>query len=125
MDYYSSQISKLIEELSRLPGIGAKTAQRLAFHSQMIALRYGTLPIVRETGGLRDTVQSYNEYEDTGNGFSFANYNAHEMLGAIRYALQTLQSPKRKHGLIQRAMESDNSFAKSAKIYLDMYNSVL
>ena len=63
--------------------------------SQMIALRYGTLPIVRETGGLRDTVQSYNEYEDTGNGFSFANYNAHEMLGAIRYALQTLQSPKR------------------------------
>lgn len=57
--------------------------------SQMIALRYGTLPIVRETGGLRDTVQSYNEYEDTGNGFSFANYNAHEMLGAIRYALQT------------------------------------
>ena len=65
------------------------------------------------------------EYEDTGNGFSFANYNAHEMLGAIRYALQTLQSPKRKHGLIQRAMESDNSFAKSAKIYLDMYNSVL
>lgn len=64
--------------------------------SQMIALRYGTLPIVRETGGLRDTVQSYNEYEDTGNGFSFANYNAHEMLGAIRYALQTLQSPKRK-----------------------------
>ena len=93
--------------------------------SQMIALRYGTLPIVRETGGLRDTVQSYNEYEDTGNGFSFANYNAHEMLGAIRYALQTLQSPKRKHGLIQRAMESDNSFAKSAKIYLDMYNSVL
>ncbi len=93
--------------------------------SQMIALRYGTLPIVRETGGLRDTVQSYNEYEDTGNGFSFANYNAHEMLGAIRYALQTLQSPKRKHGLIRRAMESDNSFAKSAKIYLDMYNSVL
>ena len=93
--------------------------------AMMIALRYGTLPIVRETGGLRDTVQSYNEYEDTGNGFSFANYNAHEMLGAIRYALQTLQSPKRKHGLIQRAMESDNSFAKSAKIYLDMYNSVL
>ena len=56
--------------------------------SQMIALRYGTLPIVRETGGLRDTVQSYNEYEDTGNGFSFANYNAHEMLATVRYAEQ-------------------------------------
>ena len=93
--------------------------------SQMIALRYGSLPIVRETGGLRDTVQSYNEYEDTGNGFSFANYNAHEMLNAIRYALRTLESPKRKQGLIKRAMESDNSFSKSAKKYLEMYKSIL
>lgn len=93
--------------------------------SQMIALRYGTLPIVRETGGLRDTVQCYNEYENTGNGFSFANYNAHEMLHAIRYAVQTLQDPERKQGLIQRAMESDNSFANSAKKYLEMYKSIL
>lgn len=93
--------------------------------SQMIALRYGTLPIVRETGGLRDTVQSYNEFEDTGNGFSFANYNAHEMLNTIRYALRTLHSPKRKHGLIVRAMESDNSFANSARKYMEMYQSIL
>ena len=49
--------------------------------SQLMALRYGTVPIVRETGGLKDTVQPYNEYESTGTGFSFANYNAHEMLG--------------------------------------------
>ena len=54
--------------------------------SQLMALRYGTVPIVRETGGLKDTVQPYNEYESTGTGFSFANYNAHEMLGSIRYA---------------------------------------
>ena len=48
--------------------------------SQLISLRYGTLPIVRETGGLKDTVEPYNEYEGTGTGFSFCNYNAHEML---------------------------------------------
>ena len=54
--------------------------------SQLMALRYGTVPIVRETGGLKDTVWPYNEYEGTGTGFSFANYNAHEMLDCILYA---------------------------------------
>ena len=54
--------------------------------SQLMALRYGTLPIVRETGGLKDTVEPYNEAEGTGTGFSFTNYNAHEMLGTIYYA---------------------------------------
>ena len=51
-----------------------------------MSLRYGTLPIVRETGGLRDTVTPYNEVDGTGTGFSFTNYNAHEMLAIIRYA---------------------------------------
>ena len=50
----------------------------------MLALRYGTIPIVRETGGLKDTVISYNEYTGEGNGFSFTNYNAHDMLYTIR-----------------------------------------
>ena len=54
--------------------------------SQLMSLKYGTLPIVRETGGLKDTVEPYNEYEGKGTGFSFANYNAHEMLATIRYA---------------------------------------
>lgn len=54
--------------------------------SQLMSLRYGTLPIVRETGGLKDTVEPYNEYEGTGTGFSFTNYNAHEMMGTVRYA---------------------------------------
>ena len=54
--------------------------------SQLMALRYGTVPIVRETGGLKDTVEPYNEFENRGTGFSFKNYNAHEMLNAIRYA---------------------------------------
>ena len=54
--------------------------------SQLMSLRYGTVPIVRETGGLKDTVEPYNEYESTGTGFSFANYNAHEMLSIVNYA---------------------------------------
>ena len=57
--------------------------------SQLMSLRYGTLPIVRETGGLRDTVTPYNEVDGTGTGFSFTNYNAHEMLAIIRYAKKT------------------------------------
>lgn len=51
---------------------------------QLIALKYGTIPIVRETGGLKDSVRAYNKYDGTGNGFSFANYNAHESLFAIK-----------------------------------------
>ena len=54
--------------------------------TQLISLRYGTVPIVRETGGLRDTVEAYNQFAGTGTGFSFANYNADEMLGTIFYA---------------------------------------
>lgn len=54
--------------------------------TQLISFRYGTVPIVRETGGLKDTVRPYNEYENTGDGFSFANYNGEEMLGVVNYA---------------------------------------
>ena len=54
--------------------------------SQMIAMRYGSVPIARETGGLRDTVLSYNKFTDEGNGFTFFNYNAHDMLHVIREA---------------------------------------
>ena len=89
----------------------------------MIALRYGTLPIVRETGGLRDTVQSYNEYEDTGNGFSFANYNAHEMLNTIRYAEHIYYDRKREwNKIVDRAMATDYSWKVSAGKYQEMYD---
>ena len=70
--------------------------------SQMIALRYGTLPIVRATGGLKDTVVPYNEYTDEGNGFSFENYNAHDMLHTVRYALNIYQK-KAAHELASKA----------------------
>lgn len=91
--------------------------------SQLMSLRYGTVPIVRETGGLKDTVMPYNEYESTGTGFSFMNYNAHEMLGTIRYAERIYYDKKREwNKIIDRAMASDFSWDHSAKRYEEMYN---
>ena len=79
--------------------------------SQLMALRYGTIPIVRETGGLKDTVEPYNEYESTGTGFSFVNYNAHEMLSSIRYAEKIYYDRKREwNKMIDRAMAADFSW---------------
>lgn len=91
--------------------------------SQLMALRYGTVPIVRETGGLKDTVQPYNEYESTGTGFSFANYNAHEMLGTIRYAEHIYYDKKREwNKIIDRGMAADFSWQVSAGKYQEMYD---
>ena len=71
-----------------------------------MSLRYGTVPIVRETGGLKDTVEAYNEYEKTGTGFSFTNYNAHEMLATVRYAEQIYYDKKRDwNKIVERGME--------------------
>ncbi len=93
--------------------------------SQLMSLRYGTLPIVRETGGLSDTVEPYNEYENTGTGFSFKNYNAHEMMGTIRYAEHVFYDKKRNwNKMIERAMKADFSWKQSAKQYEEMYESL-
>ena len=90
--------------------------------SQMIAMRYGTLPIVRETGGLRDTVLSYNEETGMGNGFSFFNYNAHDMLHTIERALDFYQNkPDVWKTLQERGMKGDYSWSHSAKDYLNLY----
>ena len=91
--------------------------------SQLMALRYGTVPIVRETGGLKDTVWPYNEFEGTGTGFSFANYNAHEMLNIIRYAKHIFYDKKREwNKIIDRAMAVDFSWNSSAKKYQELYD---
>ena len=91
--------------------------------SQLMALRYGTVPIVRETGGLKDTVQAYNEYESTGTGFSFTNYNAHEMLRTIRYAEHIYYDKKREwNKIIDRGMAADFSWYTSAAKYQEMYD---
>ena len=91
--------------------------------SQLMSLRYGTAPIVRETGGLRDTVQPYNQYEGTGTGFGFCNYNAHEMLGTVRYAKDVYYNHRREwNKIIDRGMAADFSWSASARKYEDLYN---
>ena len=91
--------------------------------SQLIALRYGTVPIVRETGGLKDTVEPYNQYESTGTGFSFANYDAGEMLGCIRYAESVYYDHRREwNKLIDRGMAKDFSWKSSAAKYQELYD---
>lgn len=91
--------------------------------SQLMSLHYGTLPIVRETGGLKDTVEPYNEFEKTGTGFSFANYNAHEMLNTVRYAQHIFTEKKRDwNKMVERAMNADFSWNVSAKKYEEMYD---
>lgn len=91
--------------------------------SQLMSLRYGTVPIVRETGGLKDTVEPYNEYESTGTGFSFANYNAHEMLGIVNYAKSIYYNKKREwNKIVDRGMLKDFSWNSSAAKYQELYD---
>ncbi len=92
--------------------------------AQMIASRYGTVPIVRETGGLADTIQPYSRYTGEGNGFSFTNYNAHEMMGVIESALVLYGDKNRWDALVKTVMEKDFSWARSAKKYLALYQSM-
>ncbi len=89
---------------------------------QLIALRYGSIPIVRETGGLKDTVEPWDEFSGKGNGFSFNNYNAHEMLHAIRYGLQCFHDAGHWKTIQKNAMKADNSWTHSAQLYRDLYN---
>ena len=89
--------------------------------SQMIAMRYGSLPIVREIGGLRDTVTPYNRFTGEGNGFSFANFDAWEMRDALRLALSCYKDAEVMRGLVSRAMKADFGFENSAKEYARHY----
>ena len=94
--------------------------------SQLMSLRYGTIPIVRETGGLKDTVEPYNEFEKTGTGFSFSNYNAQEMLNTVRYAERIYYDKKRDwNKIVERAMNMDFSWKNSARQYDDLYKSLI
>ncbi len=94
--------------------------------TQLISFRYGTVPIVRATGGLRDTVQPYNEYEHTGDGFSFTNYNGEEMLGIINYAKHIFFDFKKDwNKMVERGMENDYSWNSSQKKYENLYNYLI
>lgn len=93
--------------------------------SQLMSLRYGTLPIVRETGGLKDTVEAYDPEAKTGTGFSFTNYNAHEMLATVRTAEKLYYENKEEwDAMIDRAMAKDFSWNNSARQYEAMYNEL-
>jgi starch synthase len=93
---------------------------------QMIALAYGTLPIVRDTGGLADTIQKYDPITKKGNGFKFYNYDAIDLKYTILEALNIFQNePSVWETLIQRAMKSDNSLKKMALKYIELYKTTI
>ncbi len=93
--------------------------------SQLISMRYGTLPLVRETGGLKDTVEPYNEFEKKGTGFSFYNYNSNEMMDVMRMAVSVYYDRKDDWKLMVRnAMSLDVSWEKSAYTYCLLYKEL-
>lgn len=93
--------------------------------AQMIAMRYGTVPIVRETGGLCDTVVPYNKYTGEGNGFTFTNYNEQDMLYVILEACEFYHDADVWHKIMEHGMQRDFSWNNSAKQYLELYQGLL
>lgn len=94
--------------------------------AQMIASRYGTVPVVRETGGLYDTIKYYNDETGEGNGFTFRNYNAHDMLYTLRKAVGLCRDYKDKwKALVSKIMKIDFSWNVSAQAYIELYSEVL
>lgn len=93
--------------------------------SQMIAMRYGTLPIVRETGGLKDTVAPYNQFTGEGTGFSFANFNGDEMADTVFRAARLFWDDRAAFNkLVDNAMAADFSWTRSADVYMAMYHNL-
>ncbi len=93
--------------------------------SQLIAMRYGSVPIVRETGGLKDTVKPYNQFTGEGWGFSFANYEPAELFAIIKYALSIYTDKAQWRTIVHQAMTRDNSWNASAYEYQKVYESLL
>ena len=91
--------------------------------SQMVALRYGTVPIVRETGGLKDTITDSGDGK--GNGFTFKSYDAYDMLDAIRRSLAAYADKDGWQKLVQRALKCDNSWGRSAREYIKLYEELM
>ena len=92
---------------------------------QLISLRYGAIPIVRETGGLKDTISPYNEYTGEGNGFGFKNFNSNELMQITEYALKIYKDKDAWKNIIRQAMNSDNSWDKSAIQYKKLYEGLV
>ena len=90
----------------------------------MISMRYGTVPIVRETGGLKDTVQPYNQFTGEGCGFSFSRFDGDDALGACRKALAAFGDKKAMEQLVHNAMARDFGFDRCARTYAELYRSM-
>lgn len=93
--------------------------------NQLYSLKYGTVPVVRETGGLADTIQDFDQKNGTGNGFTFKNYNSQELLETIKRALQIFPEKKLWHKIQITGMKQDYSWLQSARKYLDLYEKAM
>ena len=94
--------------------------------TQLISFRYGTVPIVRETGGLKDTVEPFNEYEHTGDGFSFANYNGDELLKTVNYSKFVFFEKKVDwNKMVERGMQKDYSWGHQKEKYQELYHYMI
>ena len=92
--------------------------------AQMICLQYGTLPLVRSCGGLKDSITAYNEYTNEGNGFSFENYSAEDFYNTIKYALSLYERKDIWNNIIRNGFECDFSWIKSAQDYIELYENL-
>lgn len=121
---YSAPLSDMIyagSDLFLMPSISEPCGL-----SQMIAMRFGTVPVVRETGGLKDTVIPYNKFSGEGRGFTFTNINAGDMLWVLREAVELYSEDKKAWRALQKAgMTADFSWTNSARQYLDIYQRIL
>ena len=93
--------------------------------SQLMALRYGSVPIVRETGGLKDTVMPYNKFTGEGIGFTFSNYDSYDMLQAVYRALEAYQDKNSFKDIITQGMGMDYSWTSSALLYRQLFEDIL
>jgi starch synthase len=93
--------------------------------AQMISLRYGTIPIVRETGGLKDSIVAYNPETGTGNGITFGSVNAQDMIGAIKRTVKLYLDKEHWNTLVANGMKSDFSWKTSSKEYMKLYKDML
>ncbi|MCZ7612802.1 MAG: glycosyltransferase [Ignavibacteriaceae bacterium] len=93
--------------------------------NQMYSLNYGTVPIVRETGGLADTVKRFSEKSKDGNGFVFKKYNAEEFLSEVKRAIKVYQDKETWDKIVRAGMKEDFSWHSSAKKYIELYKTIL
>jgi starch synthase len=93
--------------------------------NQMYSLKYGTIPIVRETGGLADTIKNANPARGIGNGFTFRNYDSKELLNAIRFAVEVYRDKNIWEVMMLRGMRQDFSWKMSAEKYVELYRKAI